>query len=136
MSSHLDLTVAMIGALAIHGAGLAWIMGEQSAGGGAGNQGTASVTLQSAPSELQALVDTFETSPDVTPAAQQLVQPTESLTTQNAPTFSDAQPTTVGPQQLAIADADYMAHRSLSRDLKLILATATGGGRGDAVKDA
>lgn len=38
------------------------------------------------------------------------------------------------PRQLAIADAEYLKTRSLTGDLRLILATATGGGRGDAVK--
>ncbi|MEM0991290.1 MAG: sugar transferase [Pseudomonadota bacterium] len=38
------------------------------------------------------------------------------------------------PRRLAEADAAYIASRSFSGDLKLILATATGGGRGDAVK--
>lgn len=38
------------------------------------------------------------------------------------------------PEKLAIADANYIATRSFGGDLRLILQTATGGGRGDAVK--
>lgn len=38
------------------------------------------------------------------------------------------------PRKLAEADAAYMAGRSFWGDLRLILATATGSGRGDAVK--
>lgn len=40
------------------------------------------------------------------------------------------------PRRLAEADAAYLRDRSLARDLRLILMTATGGGRGDAVRDA
>ena len=40
------------------------------------------------------------------------------------------------PAKLADADADYIATRSFTGDLKLIVQTATGGGRGDAVKGA
>lgn len=38
------------------------------------------------------------------------------------------------PQTLAVADAEYCGKWSLARDLRLILATATGSGQGDAVK--
>ena len=38
------------------------------------------------------------------------------------------------PEKLAIADAAYIESRGFISDLKLILQTATGGGRGDAVK--
>jgi O-antigen biosynthesis protein WbqP len=37
------------------------------------------------------------------------------------------------PRALAIADAEYCGRWSLLADLRLIIATATGGGRGDAV---
>ena len=40
------------------------------------------------------------------------------------------------PRALAEADARYVEARTLMGDLRLILATATGRGRGDAVKDA
>jgi lipopolysaccharide/colanic/teichoic acid biosynthesis glycosyltransferase len=38
------------------------------------------------------------------------------------------------PRKLAEADAAYIASRSMAGDLRLILQTASGGGRGDAVK--
>jgi lipopolysaccharide/colanic/teichoic acid biosynthesis glycosyltransferase len=37
------------------------------------------------------------------------------------------------PQRLAMADAAYLAPWTLSRDVRLILQTATGSGRGDAI---
>lgn len=40
------------------------------------------------------------------------------------------------PKRLAKADAEYIANRSFRGDLKLLLITATGKGRGDAVKAA
>ncbi len=36
------------------------------------------------------------------------------------------------PELLAQTDADYIAQQSLKRDVQLIIATATGGGQGDA----
>jgi lipopolysaccharide/colanic/teichoic acid biosynthesis glycosyltransferase len=38
------------------------------------------------------------------------------------------------PQLLAETDAQYMATQGFISDIKMIIATATGGGRGDAVK--
>ncbi|KHA50140.1 Sugar transferase [Sulfitobacter geojensis] len=40
------------------------------------------------------------------------------------------------PVELATADAAYIANQTFCEDLKLILQTGTGGGRGDAVKGA
>ncbi len=38
------------------------------------------------------------------------------------------------PRTLAVADAEYLGRWSIVRDLRLLLATATGSGQGDAVK--
>lgn len=40
------------------------------------------------------------------------------------------------PRRLAEADAEYLHKRTFLRDLRLIMMTVFGGGRGDAVKDA